>query len=148
LDITAATKEALYGLLRSNKNISMLGRQVNQTTRSCRFVRERCTFVRWDGAVSPCMGLLHSHVAYRSPAQPPRRVSAYQPGSINERTLKEIWDSEEYRAFRDRVDEFDFSPCAVCGGCDYSETNEQDCFGNGFPTCGGCLWAQGVIQCP
>jgi hypothetical protein len=29
-----------------------------------------------------------------------------------------------------------------------SEANEEDCFGNGFPTCGGCLWAQGVLQCP
>ncbi len=26
--------------------------------------------------------------------------------------------------------------------------NEEDCFGNTFPTCGGCLWAQGVIRCP
>jgi hypothetical protein len=33
-------------------------------------------------------------------------------------------------------------------GCNLSETNEEACFGNPFPTCGGCLWAQGVIQCP
>jgi len=28
------------------------------------------------------------------------------------------------------------------------EHNEEDCFGNEHPTCGGCLWAQGFIQCP
>jgi hypothetical protein len=28
------------------------------------------------------------------------------------------------------------------------ESNEEDCYGNTFPVCGGCLWAQGVIQCP
>jgi len=26
--------------------------------------------------------------------------------------------------------------------------NLEDCFGNSAPTCGGCLWAQGLIQCP
>jgi hypothetical protein len=29
-----------------------------------------------------------------------------------------------------------------------AEKNEEDCFANSFPTCGGCLWAQGVIQYP
>ncbi|MEX0973885.1 MAG: hypothetical protein WD024_00830 [Bacillota bacterium] len=31
---------------------------------------------------------------------------------------------------------------------EYSEKNQEDCTGNKFPTCGGCIWAQGVIQCP
>jgi len=44
---------------------------------------------------------------------------------------------------------FAFAPCTFCGGCDLSETNEEDCIGNDiFPVCGGCLWAQGIIQCP
>jgi hypothetical protein len=29
-----------------------------------------------------------------------------------------------------------------------TESNQEDCFGNTFPTCGGCLWAQGFIRCP
>lgn len=33
-------------------------------------------------------------------------------------------------------------------GCEMSEANEEDCLGNTFPACGGCLWAQGIIQCP
>ena len=48
----------------------------------------------------------------------------------------------------ERVQAFDFSPCTFCGGCEFSETNEEDCYGNTFPTCGGCLWAQGIIRCP
>jgi MoaA/NifB/PqqE/SkfB family radical SAM enzyme len=148
LDVTPATKDPIYGLLRSNKNVTLLGRPAMPDTPACRFIRERCTFVRWDGVVSPCMGLLHSHDAYRSPSQAPRRVSSYSLGNVTEHTLKEIWESPEYYDFREKVDAFDFSPCAVCGGCDYSETNDEDCFGNKFPTCGGCLWAQGVIQCP
>jgi hypothetical protein len=32
----------------------------------------------------------------------------------------------------------------------YHERGEwgEDCYGNAFPACGGCLWAQGIIQCP
>ena len=37
---------------------------------------------------------------------------------------------------------------ADCGWYDFSLANEEDCFGNAFPTCGGCLWSQGVIRCP
>ena len=29
-----------------------------------------------------------------------------------------------------------------------ASTNGEDCYGNALPACGGCLWAQGVIQCP
>ena len=60
----------------------------------------------------------------------------------------DLWRDPAYLALRDRIQRFDFSPCAFCGGCDLSETNEQDCIGNASPTCGGCLWAQGIIQCP
>lgn len=33
-------------------------------------------------------------------------------------------------------------------GCELRETNEADCYGNPFPTCGECLWAAGLVQCP
>ncbi len=69
-------------------------------------------------------------------------------GNINERSLKEIWRDPEYVRFRERVAEFDFAPCSYCGACELIETNEDDCFYSGFPTCSGCLWAQGVIRCP
>jgi MoaA/NifB/PqqE/SkfB family radical SAM enzyme len=69
-------------------------------------------------------------------------------GNIKERSLKEIWDNEDYRDFRQKVYDFDFSPCVLCGGCEDVDSNEKDCLKNTFPACGGCLWAQGVIQCP
>jgi len=69
-------------------------------------------------------------------------------GSVIECDLIELWNDPEYVAFRERVQLFDFSPCTFCGGCEMAESNEEDCFGNPFPTCGGCLWAQGVIRCP
>ena len=69
-------------------------------------------------------------------------------GNLAERDLEDLWNAPEHLAFRTRVQEFDFSPCTFCGGCDCSLSNEEDCFGTPYPTCGGCLWAQGVIRCP
>jgi MoaA/NifB/PqqE/SkfB family radical SAM enzyme len=96
--------------------------------------------------VSPCLALLHSHTSYLNERK--RRSKRYVVGNVNEHTMSELWSSPEYVAMRERVQSFQFSPCAFCGGCDFSEANEEDCFGNAFPTCGGCLWAQGIIQCP
>jgi hypothetical protein len=78
----------------------------------------------------------------------PRTVKHFTIGNINEQSLLNLWNEKNYTDFRARVRQFDFSPCYTCGGCNLSETNENDCYGNEFPTCGGCLWAQGLIQCP
>ena len=68
----------------------------------------------------------------------------YVVGNVSERDLNGLWKAPQYETFRERVETFDFSHCTFCGGCDLFETNEEDCFGNTFPTCGGCLWAQGI----
>jgi hypothetical protein len=132
--------------LRSSDNLNLMGNPIGIAAQSCRFIRDRCTFVRWDGKVSPCMGLLHSHKAYLNGLD--RAVSPYILGDIGSGDLYEIWNSDEYIRFREKVRGFLFSPCHLCGGCSFLEKNEEDCCGNTFPVCGGCLWAQGIIQCP
>ncbi len=146
LDISPDTREAVLRLLRSYMNLSLMGTSISAPARSCRFVSDRAAFVRWDGMVSPCMGLLHPYTTYLYGNE--RRISEYALGDVNRRTLGSIWGSKDYRAFRERVRAFDFSPCHICGGCSLVEGNKDDCFGSGFPACGACLWAQGVIQCP
>ena len=112
----------------------------------CPFVAEGRLAIRWDGAVSPCLPLLHSHTYYfRDKAKRARR---YVLGNIHETRLKDLWQGGEYRAFRGRVREFAFAPCVECGGCDLRRDNEEDCFGDDFPRCGECLWAAGIVQCP
>lgn len=69
-------------------------------------------------------------------------------GNVNERSLVDLWSDPAYEAYRERVQSFAFPPCTFCGGCDVSTDNCEDCFGNEFPTCGTCLWAQGLIRCP
>lgn len=119
-----------------------LGRRVNH----CKFVAEGQVFVRWDGEVCPCMALLHDAVVHRHHGPRTSRYCSF--GSVKNKTLEAVWQSPEYVAFRRRVRAFNFSPCAFCGSCDLSDSNETDCVGSPFPSCGACLWAQGFYQCP
>jgi len=113
---------------------------------TCPFVSRGSTCVRWDGQVSPCLPLLHAHESFLETRL--RRSAAHSVGSVREQPLLEIWNSAEYAALRRRLEEFDFSPCTACNSCEKADSNQEDCFGNVTPACGGCLWAQGFIQCP
>jgi MoaA/NifB/PqqE/SkfB family radical SAM enzyme len=146
IDVNNTTKETLFSLLQGFENLTFMGNRVAVDARRCRFVHERTSFVRWDGRVAPCMGLLHSHRTFLYGLE--RQVRAHDFGDVRTGDLFEIWNSPAYTAFRDKVKAFDFSPCHVCGGCSLLEKNEEDCYGSDFPACGGCLWAQGIIQCP
>jgi len=146
IDVNNTTKDTLFSLFQGFENLTFMGNRVAVDARRCRFVHDRTTFVRWDGQVAPCMGLLHSHKTYLYGLE--RQVRSHSFGGIWTEDLYDIWNSEVYARFRDKVKAFDYSPCHVCGGCSLLEKNEEDCYGNDFPACGGCLWAQGIIQCP
>jgi MoaA/NifB/PqqE/SkfB family radical SAM enzyme len=112
----------------------------------CRFVNEGSAVVGWDGGVSPCIALMHSYPCFVMGRQ--KEIRRFVLGNVGEEGIASIWKRDEFVRFRDLVRRFDFPPCSDCGGCQLAESNEVDCFGNGFPTCGDCLWAKGVIQCP
>jgi MoaA/NifB/PqqE/SkfB family radical SAM enzyme len=128
----------------------------NWTGFSTNIVRNRCPFITngagaisWDGNLSPCLPLLHNHTSYLAYLQNDEHFTRrWAIGNVMERSLPDLWNAPEHTAFRERVQAFDFPPCTSCGSCELMQKNEEDCFGNTFPTCGGCLWAQGVIQCP
>jgi len=136
----------LLGLLRHGGTIDPLLGRPEKANGYCRFVREGAVAVAWDGGVSPCIALMHSYTCYILGRE--RAIRRYIVGNVNDEEIARIHTQEDYRQFRARVVQFDFSPGADCGGCEYAETNEEDCFGNEFPVCGDCLWAQGIIQCP
>jgi MoaA/NifB/PqqE/SkfB family radical SAM enzyme len=142
----AEAREGFMEMIRSNCNIMLGGEPYVRRKRYCRFVEEGNTFVRHDGDISPCMALLHSGVTYLENSE--RNVYHHSFGNVKERKLSDIWLSEEYTAFRARVRRFEFSPCIQCGGCENRDDNCQDCLGNQKPTCGACLWSEGVISCP
>jgi MoaA/NifB/PqqE/SkfB family radical SAM enzyme len=146
IDVNNTTKETFFSLFQGFENLTFMGNRIAVDARRCRFIYERTSFVRWDGKVAPCMGLLHAHRTYLYGLE--RRVRSHEFGDVREGDLVDIWNSKAYADFREKVKAFDYSPCHVCGGCSMLESNEEDCYGNTFPACGGCLWAQGVIQCP
>ena len=119
---------------------------VNRKSGYCKFVREGMTFVRSDGQVAPCMAMLHNGYTWLSNVR--RKISRCTFGDIHEQGLEEVWNSDRYRRFRAKFDDFDFASCIYCGHCEMFAENQEDCIGNDFPACGGCLWAEGVLNCP
>lgn len=147
MDFNELTGEALLQTFNSQLNISFAGNNWGGANDTCNFVESGTMSVAWNGDVSPCWPLMHTHISYLHGK--PRLSKKHVIGNISERSLADLWLDPDYLAYRERLHNFVFAPCSFCGGCDLSETNEEDCIGNStFPVCGGCLWAQGIIQCP
>jgi MoaA/NifB/PqqE/SkfB family radical SAM enzyme len=146
LDVDERTRDVFYEVLRSNHNVTFAGSNLGSANDRCPFVDQGAAAIGWDGGLSPCLDLLHEHVSYLNGR--PRRTRRYVVGNIADQNLLDLWNDPDHQAFRSRVENFEFSPCSFCGGCELSLANEADCTGHTFPTCGGCLWAQGIIQCP
>ena len=144
-DVDERTGDVFYQVLRSNRNVTFAGSNLGSGNDRCPFIDQGSAAVGWDGGFSPCLDLLHEHVSYLNGR--PRHTLRYTVGNVAERDLLDLWNDPEHQAFRSRVEHFEFSPCSFCGGCELSLANEADCTGHTFPTCGGCLWAQGIIQC-
>jgi MoaA/NifB/PqqE/SkfB family radical SAM enzyme len=122
------------------------GREGDGRANTCPFVEKGSVSVRWDGSISPCLPLLHTHRSYLDFR--PRTSHAFSVANVNDRGLLEAWRDPAYVALRERILAFDFAPCTICNSCDMADENLEDCFGSPAPACGGCLWAQGFIQCP
>jgi len=121
----------------------------NSQRNRCPFIASGAGAVSWDGDLSPCLPLLHNHTTYHSYCSYNERFSRrWVIGNVAEQSLFDLWNTPDHIAFRERVQIFSFPPCTKCGFCGMYMKNEEDCYGNAFPTCGGCMWAQGVIQCP
>ncbi|MCS6908476.1 MAG: radical SAM protein [Anaerolineales bacterium] len=147
IQFDALTVEPFIETLRSGFNASWGGVNLSSANDCCPFIQRGSVSIAWHGGVSPCLPLLHDHTSYLAEDRP-RYSKAYFVGSLKDRSLSELWGDAEYVAFRGKVQRFDFAPCATCGGCDLSLENQADCYGNAFPTCGGCLYAQGIVRCP
>jgi MoaA/NifB/PqqE/SkfB family radical SAM enzyme len=147
MDVNEIMNERLYHALHQNiQTVSIGGAILGEASDRCPFIESGSTAISWEGNLSPCLPLLHTHSYYLDERR--RSSRRYVVGNVGEKRLKELWDEPHYIAFREHVQKFSFSHCLFCAGCDFALANEEDCRGNTHPTCGGCLWAQGVIQCP
>ena len=147
MDFNEETQAALTEAFNSGCNISFAGNNWGGANDVCNFVESGTMSIAWTGEVSPCWPLMHTHMSYLHGK--PRLSKKHIIGDVRKQSLQEIWLDPEYVAYRERLHNFVFAPCTFCGGCDLSEENVEDCLGNDIaPVCGGCLWAQGIIQCP
>jgi MoaA/NifB/PqqE/SkfB family radical SAM enzyme len=146
MDLNDHTQIPLLKVLKSRNNFGLARKEISAGSNSCPFIESNSTSIRWDGAVSPCLPLMHNHESYVDDTL--RKSHSFSVGNIQENGLYEIWRDQHYIELRERLRSFDFSPCTYCNSCEMAEANLEDCFGNVQPACGGCLWAQGFIQCP
>ncbi len=112
----------------------------------CPFIDNKCTFIRWDAKVTPCMQLLHNCYTYLYEEK--RKITSFSYGCVKEQSLLECWNNQDYKDFRERVGHFYFPFCRVCWGCEDRKENLTDCLYGEAPTCGACLWASGKVFCP
>jgi len=146
MNINDATRAALQETIRNACIVDTTATNAGMLKNYCPFIESGSLAISWDGGVSPCLPLMHSHASYLGERKRcTRRLIA---GNVSERNLTDIWDAPEYLNIRRRVQAFYFASCTSCKGCELAEKNETDCLGSGFPACGGCLWAQGFIRCP
>jgi MoaA/NifB/PqqE/SkfB family radical SAM enzyme len=146
LDLDEGTVPHLARIAASRQGLPPWGQTGGSGAGSCPFVEKGSLSIRWDGEVSPCLPLLHTHRSYLDFRL--RTSHAFSIGNINGRDLLDLWTDPAYVALRERLQIFDFAPCVTCNSCDMADENLEDCYGSPTPTCGGCLWAQGFIQCP
>jgi MoaA/NifB/PqqE/SkfB family radical SAM enzyme len=146
MDIGPTTREAIYQALRGDHALNFAGGSLGESNNRCPFIEKGAMAIRWDGDVSPCLALMHDHKMFLYKYE--RSIMRHAVGNVLNQSIGEIWNTPEYLALRSRLQEFNFSPCIICGGCDYFESNQEDCIGSPAPACGGCLWAQGIVQCP
>lgn len=145
MDLRAEYLTPLLALLKEMDRPMPAARDIPQEY-YCPFIQKGSAAISWSGEVSPCIALMHSYNCYVMGRE--KFIKKYSIGNITQERLRDIWDKKNYQMFRDKVLNFDFSPCIQCSGCDYSETNEEDCFGNTHPVCGDCLWSRSILLCP
>jgi tungsten cofactor oxidoreducase radical SAM maturase len=119
-----------------------------KTERRCSFVDDKAMFISASGEAVPCYRLSHSYREYVFGRE--KTVIRHSFGNLKEKTLKEIWESREYNAFRSTVGNNRYPSCLDCDlveGCDLVKDTSTDCYA-GTPSCGDCLWARKFVVCP
>lgn len=141
-----AENPGIEKLLDKYRALLWRGKPLLRKENSCRFIEDGTSFIRWDGEVCPCMGMLHSaHTCLHGVV---RTVMAHSFGNVCEASFESIWNSAAYSHYRERVAAFNYAPCTTCGGCARREGNADDCISSDGPVCSACLWGQGVSRCP
>jgi tungsten cofactor oxidoreducase radical SAM maturase len=118
-----------------------------KTERRCDFISNNATYITSGGLVVPCYRLSHQGrevVFGRS-----KTLRRFSFGQIMEHHLEEIWNSQEYSRFRQKIFNNHYPSCPDCDlveGCSLINDVDFDCHGD-EPNCADCLWSRKFVFC-
>ena len=118
-----------------------------KTERKCAFVNNDATYVTSRGEVVPCYRLSHqgTEVVFGRP----KTIRQYSFGNLQNKSLREIWNDEGYRRFREKIFNNHYPSCPDCDlveGCSLIHDVDFDCHGES-PNCADCLWSRKFVFC-
>lgn len=119
-----------------------------KTERRCSFIDDETAFITATGEIVPCYRLSHTYNEYVFGRK--KTVLKHAFGDLNTNTLTEIWESKEYKGFRETVRNNRYPSCIDCDlveGCDLVKDTATDCYA-GMPSCADCLWTRKYVMCP
>jgi len=118
-----------------------------KTERKCVFIEDGTMTINSDGNVSSCYRFAHPSIEYVFGRR--KQVYPYHYGNVNQNTMREIWDTRQYRDLRlqNLANRFPSCPdCDLVDSCDYVNDSQCDCKGQN-PSCADCLWTRGFVEC-
>ena len=124
MDFNELTTDALFQTFNSQLNISFAGNNWGGANDTCNFVESGTMSIAWNGDVSPCWPLMHTHTSYLHGK--PRISKKHVIGNMAERSLADLWLDPDYVAYRERLHNFVFAPCSFCGGCECASAASTD----------------------
>lgn len=116
--------------------------------RRCDFIDKGAVYICSTGDVAPCYRFSHPGSEYIFGRG--KKVDKHSFGNVAADSLIDIWNSKNYKIYRDTVYNNHYPSCIDCdlaNGCDLARDTELDCQGVS-PSCGDCLWARKFIICP
>lgn len=148
MDITMTVFDEAMGVAGRTGLDLRLPEVVRREKRGCEFVGQGGAFISWDGKMHPCYHLWHQCQSFANGWLHPVRPRFF--GNVAESGIMDIWNSRDFRTYRENVLRHDYPSCAGCNcsPCDLVQKEEfgQDCYVNSEP-CGSCLWSSGVFRC-
>ncbi len=123
---------------------------VPKAERKCDFIEGGSAMVSWDGSVYPCYFLWHKFDCYLKRRNDCRHISAKSFGNLDFNGITDLWNDQDFKAFRQEVLRYEFSYCTNCNvaPCGFTDSPDfrHDCSSITVP-CGDCFWCMGMFNC-
>ena len=146
MDLDDTTRDVLFQVLRNGRNITLGGADLNASKNRCPFIESGVTAIGWDGGVSPCLPLLHTNSNYLGNRQ--RLSLRHTFGNVNESDLAASGPCRHTSPSGAACRTSSSRRASSAAAATWAHRIRRTASAIESPTCGGCLWAQGVIQCP